>query len=338
MTSFRTLTRTASAAAVGVLTASALRRHRRRAAKAAPDLRGPAMHLVPSLSSPARLRLFRSAAPILAAAGRRDVTREEHTADGVRVLIYDPGPRETASGALLWIHGGGLIAGVAEDVGCARYAREAGVLVVSVDYRLAPEHPFPAPLDDCASALRWLHDHATELGIDPDRIAVGGASAGGGLTAALCQRAHDEGGPPIAFQLLIYPMLDDRTVLRTDLDPDGLYTWTPESNLFAWTAYLGETPSLDAEPPPYAAPGRRGDLSGLPPWWMGVGDVDLFHDEAVAYAERLTEAGVPGSRLVVPGLWHAADMLAAGADTSQRFTAAAIAALRAAIGPADPGA
>ena len=139
------------------------------------------------------------------------------------MLVYDAPEREQPGGALLWIHGGGLVLGGPEqghDV-CTRLAEEAGVFVASVEYRLAPEHPFPAGLDDCLAALRWLHGQAAVLGIDPSRIAVGGDSAGGGLAAAVCQRALDDGGPAVAFQLLEYPMLDDRTVLRTDLDPDG---------------------------------------------------------------------------------------------------------------------
>ena len=256
------------------------------------------------------------------------------TAEGVRVLVYDAPGRERPSGALLWIHGGGLVLGVPEqghDV-CTRFAEEAGVLVASVEYRLAPEHPFPAGLDDCLAALRWLHEQADALGIDPSRIAVGGDSAGGGLAAAVCQRALDDGGPAVAFQLLEYPMLDDRTVLRTDLDAHGVYLWTPASNRYAWTAYLGGEPSLDGEPPAHAVPARREDLAGLPPAWVGVGDLDLFLDEDVAYARRLEAAGVPCELLVVPGMWHGADSIMPSAGTSKRFRDAMVDALARAVG------
>lgn len=189
---------------------------------------------------------------------------------------------------------------------CAHYARELGILVVGVDYRLAPEHPFPAALDDCYAALRWLHDRAEQLGVDPARIAVGGASAGGGLAAGLAQRAHDLAEVPVALQVLTYPMLDDRTVLRRDHAGRGRILWTPASNRYGWTSYLGHPPGA-AEPPPYAVPARRADLAGLPPAWIGVGELDLFHDEDVEYARRLEAAGVPVTLHVEPGMYHAAE-------------------------------
>ncbi len=163
--------------------------------------------------------------------------------------------------------------------------------MVSPDYRLAPENPFPAALDDCMATLKWMGKHADELGIDPDRIAVYGVSAGGGLAAAVAQRAFDE-GIPLRAQALVYPMIDDRTALRDDLAGRGELTWSPKSNRFAWTAYLGREPRM-SDAPEYAAPARRTDVAGLPPAWIGVGDLDLFYDEDVAYAEKLTAAGVP---------------------------------------------
>src|SRR5690606_687197 len=174
----------------------------------------------------------------------------------VDVVVHDPPRRERPSCALLWVHGGGMVAGAPEmdhDL-CSLVADGAGVLVVSVAYRLAPEHPFPAALDDCATALGWLRAAAEELGVDPGRVAVGGASAGGGIAAALAQRAHDAGRPP-AFQLLVYPVLDDRTVLRGAPGPDdvrGRIGWTASTNRFGWTAYLGHPPRIEA-PAPYAA-------------------------------------------------------------------------------------
>jgi acetyl esterase/lipase len=222
-----------------------------------------------------------------------------------------------------------MVLGVPEqsNVVASRLARDLGVLVVVVDYRLAPEDPFPAPLDDCIDALAWIHDHAAELGVDPARVAVGGDSAGGGLAAAVAQRAHDEGGPAIAFQALVYPMLDDRTVLRSDHQGRGDLVWTAKDNAFGWTAYLGRPPRPDA-PPPYAAPARRGDLAGLPPAWIGVGDLDLFYEEDVDYAQRLQAAGVPCELHVVAGMYHAADNFAAEAEASAAFHASLTAALR----------
>ena len=227
----------------------------------------------------------------------------------VDVLILDTPGRSRPTGALLWIHGGGLILGRPElDLDwCSRIAAELDVVVVAVRYRLAPEDPFPAGLDDCAAALDWLHDHADELGVDPARIAVGGASAGGGLAAATCQRAHDEGRVPVVLQLLEYPMLDDRTTLRRERDIRSVFAWTPRSNRFGWTSYLGHRPG-QGEPPPYAVPARRTDLTGLPPAWIGVGDLDLFRDEDLDYAARLRAAGVPCELDVVPGMYHGADV------------------------------
>lgn len=226
---------------------------------------------------------------------------------GPEVHVYEPPGRGDNGGALVWVHGGGRVAGeVAGDHGlCSRLAVEAGVLVVSVDYRLAPEHPFPAALDDCMAALAWVHENVADLGVDLGRIAVGGASAGGGLAAELAQRAHDEGGP-VAFQLLVYPMLDDRT-LSLDAAGRGRLSWTPRSNRYAWGAHLGH-PAGDHEERPYAVAARRADLRGLPPAWIGVGDLDLFHDEDVAYAQRLREAGVECELHVEPGMYHGADI------------------------------
>ncbi len=239
--------------------------------------------------------------------------------------LYDPPGRARPSGALLWIHGGGLILGAPwMDHGlCHRLAAEAGVVVLSVDYRLAPEHPFPAAPDDCLAALAWLHEHADRLGVDPRRVGVAGASAGGGLAATVAQMAHDR-GLPLALQGLVYPMLDDRTALRADHGTRGLVAWTPERNRDAWGWFLGH-PAGEHEDRPYAVPARRADLSGLAPAWVGVGDADLFHDEDVDYARRLREAGVPVELVVVPGMPHAADMvrgLAPAAAFRDRFVAA----------------
>ena len=214
---------------------------------------------------------------------------------------------------------------------------EAGVLVASVDYRLAPERPFPAGLTDCHAALRWLHAHAEERGVDPARIAVGGDSAGGGLAAALVQLAHDRGEVPVAFQLLVYPMLDDRTVLEADDDGTEHFVWSRRSNRFGWTAYLGHEPTVESAPE-YAAPARREDLSGLPPAWIGVGDLDLFHAEDLAYAARLRAAGVACEVHEVPGMYHGADVLHAfRTPLTADFLERMIAALRRATAAGEQG-
>ena len=251
------------------------------------------------------------------------VTVEIRPVGAASVHIYRP-PAQTSDGAVLWIHGGGFVIGAASmnDVRCSRYAAEFGVVVVSVEYRLAPEHSFPAPLDDCFAAWTWMQEHAAGLGVDPLRIVVGGESAGGGLAATLVQRIHDTGGPQPAAQLLVYPMLDDRTAARTELDGIKHRLWNNRANRAGWTAYLGHEPGRrdTAEPATtevattevatgapvaeYAVGARRSDLAGLPPAWIGVGEVDLFHDEDRDYAARLVAAGVPCEFVAVPGAPH----------------------------------
>jgi acetyl esterase/lipase len=254
----------------------------------------------------------------------------------VTVVTYEGPGRQRPGAAMLWIHGGGLVMGAPADgaVLCSRWADELGTLVVSVDYRLAPEHPFPSGLEDCYAALCWLHQQAGVLGVDSSRIAVGGDSAGGGLAAALCQLARDRGGPPICFQLLEYPMLDDRTVLTRDRKSPEALAWSTASNRFGWTSYLGRTPTED-ELLDYASPARTRDLAGLPPAWVGVGDLDLFHDEDVEYARRLETAGVSCELDVVVGMYHGADKIAPRAPAVVHFRDRMTAALAAALGIAN---
>ena len=250
------------------------------------------------------------------------VTITNRPADGVLevpVRITMPDGSDSNRPAVLWIHGGGTVIGSPqfESPTLGLLARELGAVVVSPDYRLAPEHPFPAALDDCMATLRWMCDHADELGINVDRIAVAGVSAGGGLAAAVAQRSHDE-GIPLCAQVIVYGMLDDRTVLTDDHGGRGEFVVTPSGYQFAWTAYLGRQVH-SSHAPQYAAPSRRTDLTGLPPTWVGVGDVDLLYPENVAYAEKLKACGVPCELITVAGMYHGADGLAPKAQSMREF-------------------
>jgi acetyl esterase/lipase len=234
--------------------------------------------------------------------------------------LFRPVAATCPAPALLWIHGGGYVVGTAaqDDATCAGFAAELGVNVASVDYRLAPEHPYPAALDDCYTALTWL----TRLPfVDPTRVAVGGASAGGGLAAALALVARDE-GIALTSQLLVAPMLDDRSSESPARAPRGRRLWNYDSNKLGWTAYLA-----DADPE-IAVPARRQDLSGLPPTWIGVGSLDLFHDESVDYAGRLNRAGVPCELHVVPGAFHGFDVIMPRTSLARNYFQSQCAMLR----------
>ncbi len=231
-------------------------------------------------------------------------------APSVRVVTYRPTEAQGLLPALLHIHGGGYVIGAPEMMEPANrlLASELGCLVVSVDYRLAPEAPHPAPVEDCYAALQWLHAKADQLGVDRSRIGVKGESAGGGLAAALALLARDRGGPELAFQHLIYPMLDDRTCVDPDPNPFvGEFVWTPAQNLFGWSSLLGAPPGSDGVSP-YAAAARAPTLSGLPATFIAVGDLDLFLEEDLDYARRLGRAGVPVELHVYPGAFHGFQM------------------------------
>jgi acetyl esterase/lipase len=249
----------------------------------------------------------------------------------VEVRIYTPADRRSDAG-LLWIHGGGYIIGSAagDDQQASGIAARLGIVVVSVEYRLAPENPFPAAHDDCLHALRWLHANAADLGLDTARIAIGGESAGGGLAAALVLRAVDE-GIPVCFQYLIYPMLDDRTVQQAEADGAWHVIWSPASNRYGWASYLGQEPG-SPDVSPYAAPARRESLAGLPPAWIGVGSADLFAAEDIDYAARLEAAGVECELLLVPGMFHAAQHFSPGHPPAVEFIRSGEAALARALG------
>jgi triacylglycerol lipase len=227
-------------------------------------------------------------------------------APSVRVLFYRPADGRGPRPAVLHIHGGGYVLGAPDfaDLSNRLMVAELGCVVCSVDYRLAPEHPYPAPVEDCYAALMWLHDHAASLGVDRSRVGIKGESAGGGLAAALALLARDRGGPSISFQHLTYPMIDDRTCIAPDPHPYvGEFVWTPERNRFGWTALLGRTPG-HPDIPAYAAAARATDLTGLPPAFISVGALDLFLEENLEYGRRLTRAGVPVELHVYPGAFH----------------------------------
>lgn len=247
----------------------------------------------------------------------------------IRLRVYKSGSIFAPTPVLIWMHGGGYVMGRPEqdDNSCAQYVRELGITVVSVDYRCAPKHPFPAALDDCYTALKWVASHSQQLGVGPERITVGGNSAGGGLAAALSQLARDRKEIEPAFQLLVYPMLDDRTVLRTDIDDSQNITWNHKSNRFGWESYLGQECGAE-EVPAYSVPARGADLSGLPPAWVGVGALDIFHDEDVAYAHRLKESGVACELEVIPGAFHGFDVFDPRVPIVQEFRKSQIAALK----------
>lgn len=223
---------------------------------------------------------------------------------GQGIRLYTPAGGGSGA-ALLWVHGGGYVIGdvVQDDAFCSATAHALGIVVVSANYRLAPEHPFPAALDDTFAAWQWLLESTGELGVDQERIVVGGASAGAGLAACLAQRLHDAGGAQPVGQWLFSPMLDDRTAARRELDEVHHRVWNNAANRTGWGAYLGTEPG-GRQVPGHAVAARRSDLSGLPPAWICVGDIDLFTDECRTYAERLRDAGVACTFDLVPGAPH----------------------------------
>lgn len=257
-----------------------------------------------------------------------DVEIEDTGAGPVRV--HRPvSAGDEPSPAVLWLHGGGFLMGSPkqDDALCRQIADELGAVVVAPVYRLSPKHAFPAALEDAYAALTWL---AKRDDVDANRIAVAGASAGGGLAAQIALHARDQGEIRLAGQILVYPMLDDRTVLRTDLDESGFRLWDNRSNRVGWSAYLGhEAGAADASP--IAVPARNEDLRGLPATWIGVGALDLFCDEDMAYAERLRAADVPCETLVVDGVFHGFDGIVADSAATRRFRESMFAVMRKAL-------
>ncbi len=241
----------------------------------------------------------------------------------VPIYVYRKDARKDQA-ALLWIHGGGYIIGSAQDERARTIAHELDCTVVSVEYRLAPEHPFPAGPEDCYAVLEWMFANAGELGIDAARVAIGGASAGGGMAAGVALMNRDRANHPLVLQLLLYPMVDNLHDTES-----GQYenhpVWNQGTSFRAWEMYLDGEPGVDA--PAYAAAARASDLSGLPPAYVCVGAEDLFRDEDVAYAQRLNAADVACELAVFPGLYHGADMFVPDAAISRRLQRSFLAAL-----------
>lgn len=245
----------------------------------------------------------------------------------VPLIVTRPRAAAADRPAILHIHGGGFVMGSAAMTAetDAAYARELGAIVVSVDYRLAPETPHPGPVEDCYAALAWLHAKAETFGVDRRRLAVTGESAGGGLAAALVLLARERGEIPIAFQHLVFPMLDDRTVVEADPCPFfGQFVWTRQANRFGWASLLGGAPG-GPDVSPFAAPARATDVSGAPPTFMICGALDLFLEEDLDYARRLMRAGVPTELHIYPGAPHGF-MFVPTAEVSRQFARDSMAA------------
>jgi len=232
-------------------------------------------------------------------------------APGVVLRIYRPSAMDSPVPALYWMHGGGMIVGsyAMDDALLVRAVERLGLAAVSVDYRLAPEHPDPAPIEDCFAGLTWLAANAASWGIDPERIAVGGISAGGGLAAGLALLARDRGGPAIVFQLLLEPMLDDRARTASSTAYDASVVWTRVDNDHGWNALLGDRRGGD-DVSCFAAPARASNLGGLPAAYVDVGEIETFRDECIDYGQRLMEAGVSTELHVHRGAFHGFDVMA----------------------------
>jgi acetyl esterase/lipase len=295
-----------------------------------PELR-VALKAIPPLDFEAQFqdgkRLAQPEAPV--AVSRPDVSVREEMVPGpakapeVKVLVINGDSKDRLRPAVLFMHGGGYIGGSVwrELFRMQDAAKAHDCVIVSVDYRLAPETPFPGPRDDCYAALKWLHDNAEKLGVDASRIALLGESAGGGLAAQLSLMARDRGEFPILAQVLVYPMLDDRTG-TADSVPEhvGTFVWTRTFNRFGWKCYLGAEPG-GAHAPAGAVPAREADLGGLPSTWIGVGGLDLFVIENIAFAEQLIGAGVSTELRVIPGAYHGFNRSAPKAGVSKTFDA-----------------
>lgn len=240
-------------------------------------------------------------------------------ANPLSLRIYRPKSSNERLPVLLWIHGGGYILGSIDDNDdlCMRFVKEANCVVVSVDYRLAPEHPYPAPIEDCYAALKWIADNAESLNIDANRIGVAGASAGGGLTAALTLLARDRQYPSLCFQMPLYPMIDDRNNTPSTNEIKEGFVWNQKTNEAGWKMYLGELSGTD-HIPTYAAPARAEDYRNLPYTYTCVGQLDPFRDETLTYVTKLAQAGVDVEFHLYPGCYHGFEGINPNADISVR--------------------
>ncbi|NEW05334.1 alpha/beta hydrolase [Paenibacillus sp. SYP-B3998] len=304
-----------------------------------PELRS-VLEVFPSFDLEGNLELSRSLV------SNPPIEKSEHVCTTSRMIpgaagemlakIYEPTQRTGAKlPAMLWIHGGGYVMGHPDmdDALCERFVQAAKCVVVSVDYRLAPEHPYPAAINDCYAGLTWMADEAESLGIDLDRIAIAGASGGGGLTAALALMARDKGGPALIFQMPLYPMIDDRNITASshEITSDSA-TWNRTNNLAAWNMYLGERTEA-SEVSPHAAPSRAESLAGLPPTYTCVGQLDLFRDETIEYVARLAKAGVDVEFRLYPGCFHLFEVIVPQAEVSQRASKSYVDAIARALNP-----
>lgn len=248
----------------------------------------------------------------------------------VPVRIYRPGRPRPESPGVFFIHGGGMYLGDLdyEHAAAVKICEELGALVVSTGYRKAPEHPHPAPVDDCYAALRWMGDNASSLDFDPGRLAIFGGSAGGNLALAAALKARDLGGPALCHVMALYPMVDHRNTMPPAHDGTVVGPWDRRANVEAWEWFLA-----GQEPDGYAAPLHAEDLSRLPPTFIDVGTADLFRDENLALAQRLLAAGVSTELHVYPGVYHAAEHFAPDAEAARHLWAVRLRALRRALGP-----
>jgi len=288
--------------------------------------------LMPSTLTADMIPMLRQASPVslpvdemLAEAGveRRDLSIAGYEGAEISVSVLARAGKIGTGAGVFHTHGGGMIMGD-RFVGLAQFLPwivELDATVVTVEYRLAPEFPDPYPVEDCYAALVWTAEHAQELGIDPARFIIAGASAGGGLAAGVALLARDRSGPELAGQVLIYPMLDDRDATVSTTQIDGVGVWDRGSNITGWTALLGDRVGGD-DVSIYAAPARATDLTGLPPAFIDCGSAEVFRDEDVAYATSLWQAGVQAELHVWPGGFHGFDMLAPHAELARAMTAA----------------
>lgn len=288
--------------------------------------------LMPSTLTADMIPMLRQASPVslpvdetLAEAGvvRRDVTIAGYEGAEISVSVLARAGKTGTGPGVFHTHGGGMVMGD-RFVGLGQFLPwivELDATVVTVEYRLAPEFPDPYPVEDCYAALVWTAEHAQEVGIDPARFIIAGASAGGGLAAGVALLARDRGGPELTGQVLIYPMLDDRDATVSTAQIDGVGVWDRGSNITGWTALLGDRVGGE-DVSIYAAPARATDLTGLPPAFIDCGSAEVFRDEDVAYATSLWQAGVQAELHVWAGGFHGFDMLAPHAELARAMTAA----------------